>query len=62
MRWEYSSLSILVWLSLVCYVLITVGLFALIAKNKNKKQSFNLCATALVGIHIFLLVIDSKPL
>lgn len=56
MRWEYSSLSILVWLSLVCYVLITVGLFALIAKNKNKKQSFNLCATALVGIHIFLLV------
>ncbi len=57
MRWEYSSLSLLMWLSLFLYGLIMVGLFVLISKNKNKKYAFNLCATALVSIHVLLIIL-----
>ncbi|MDQ5913837.1 MAG: hypothetical protein QG623_456, partial [Patescibacteria group bacterium] len=57
MRWEYSSLSLLMWASFVLYGLIIAGLFILIARNHNKKQSFNLSAVGLVGIHVLLLVV-----
>lgn len=56
MRWEYSSLSLLMWLGLILYGVATVGLFVLISKSRNKKYSFNLCATAIVSIHVFLLI------
>jgi hypothetical protein len=56
MRWGYSSLSLLMWCGLLLYAVITVTLFVLISKNKNKRLSFSVCASLLTGVHAILLL------
>ncbi len=56
MRWGYSSLSLLMWCGLLLYAVITISLFVLISRNKNKKLSFSVCASLLTGVHAILLL------
>jgi hypothetical protein len=54
MRWDYSGLSLMMWIGLLLYAVVLISLFVAILNNKNKRKSFNTAAISLVFIHAIL--------
>lgn len=56
MRWDYSSLSLVMWVGLALYVCALATFFKFVSAGKNKKKAFNFMAISLVAVHSILLV------
>lgn len=57
MRWDYSDLSLMMWLGLMLYVVVLGALFLAVLKKKNKRKSFNASAIVLVSLHLIFIVL-----
>lgn len=56
MRWDYSSLSLVMWVGLALYVCALAVFFKFVSAGRSKKKAFNFMAISLVAVHSILLV------
>ncbi len=56
MRWDYTSLSVVMWAGLMLYAGIAVLLFRLVSKGRKKNVSFAICAAMITVVHAVLLI------